>query len=610
MSSSDIAVIGLAGRFPGAPTVADFWRNLRAGVESITRYDDETLRAAGIPADLLADPQYVKAASVLAGIEDFDAAFFGYSAREAAILDPQHRVFLETAWHALEDAGHTSAGFGGSIGVYAGGALSTYLLGNLLGGRLIGSIAETLELLVTNDKDYLANRVAYKLDLGGPALAVQTACSSSLVAVHVASRALLDGECDMALAGGVAVRLPQPTGYRWEEGLIFSPDGHCRPYDADGAGTIFGSGSGVVVLRRLEDALADGDRVEAVLRGSAVTNDGAAKVGYTAPGVDGQVRAIATALGLAGIEPDTVTAVEGHGTGTPLGDPIEVAALTKAFAARTARTGYCALGSVKSNVGHLDTASGVTGLIKAVLQLRHRELVPSLHFRRPNPQIDFAATPFRVNTELRDWEVDGIPRRIGVSSFGMGGTNAHVLVEEAPDRAPAPVPAEDRPVIRLLPLSARTPAALAEASEALAAALADGGPTLADAAYTLSTGRVAFPHRRVALCVGDDPAGAAAALSGTAPERLGVGVAPEGVAAVWLFLARAASTRAWAGSCTGPSRSSGTRSTRAPPRSPPTWTSTCARCCSRRPTPTRPRPRPGWNAPSTPSRRCSPWSTR
>ncbi|MFC4149883.1 beta-ketoacyl synthase N-terminal-like domain-containing protein, partial [Micromonospora mangrovi] len=419
-ASGDIAIVGMAGRFPGAPDVATFWRNLRGGVESVTFWDDETLRAAGISDETLADPAYVRAASVLDGIEHFDAAFFGYHAREAALIDPQQRLFLECAWHALEDAGYAPGAVDATVGVYAGSALSTYLLGNVLAGRVAGTIGETLELLVTNDKDYLPNRVAFKLGLGGPAVAVQTACSSSLVAVHVAAQALLEGECDVALAGGAAIRLPQPSGYLWQEGLIFSRDGHCRPFDAAATGTVFGSGVGVVVLKRLEDALTDGDHVEAVIKGSAVTNDGSAKVGYTAPGVDGQARAVATALGLAGIDPATVTAVEAHGTGTPLGDPIEVTALNRVFAPRMRRRGGIALASVKSNVGHLDTAAGVTGLIKAVLQLKHRELVPSLHFDKPNPEIDFTDSPFRVTTELREWTVDDVPRRIGVSSFGMG----------------------------------------------------------------------------------------------------------------------------------------------------------------------------------------------
>ncbi|MFF5173722.1 amino acid adenylation domain-containing protein [Micromonospora sp. NPDC000089] len=528
-STGDIAIVGMAGRFPGAPDIGTFWRNLRGGVESITFFDDEVLRAAGVPEGQLADPRYVRAASVLDGIDLFDAAFFGYNAREAALIDPQQRMFLECAWHALEDAGHPPGTVDATVGVYAASSLSTYLLSNILGGRRISSIAETLELLVTNDKDYLPNRVSFKLGLGGPAVAVQTACSSSLVAVHVACQALLEGECDVALAGGSAVRLPQPSGYLWEEGLVFSRDGHCRPYDSAATGTMFGSGVGVVVLKRLSDALADGDHVEAVIRGSAVTNDGAGKVGYTAPGVDGQARAVATALGVAGVDPDTVSAVEGHGTGTLLGDPIEVTALTRAFSARTRRRGYCALGSVKSNVGHLDTAAGVTGLIKAVLQLKHRELVPSLHFDKPNPEINFDDSPFVVNTELREWTVTDVPRRIGVSSFGMGGTNAHVVLEEAPTPAPLPPPAREPQVITL---SARTPAALDAAGAQLAAALAaPDAPPLADVAWTLHRGRGPARHRRTVVAT--DLADAAAALAD--PTRAVTGTAVDRPRLVFLF---------------------------------------------------------------------------
>ncbi len=528
---SDLAIVGMAGRFPGAPDIGAFWRNLRDGVESITFWDDETLRAAGIAEDTLADPGYVRAASVLDGVEHFDAPFFGYSAREAALIDPQQRLFLQTCWHALEDAGYGPGDTNGTVGVYAGSALSTYLLHNVLAGRVVGSIAETLDLLITNDKDYLANRVSFKLGLGGPAVAVQSACSSSLVAVHVAGQALLEGECDIAIAGGSAVRLPQPTGYLWQEGLIFSRDGHCRPFDAGATGTVFGSGVGAVVLKRLEDALADGDHIEAVIRGTAVTNDGGAKVGYTAPGVDGQVRAMAAALGAAGVDPATVSAVEAHGTGTPLGDPIEVTALNRVFGARTDRRGYCALGSVKSNVGHLDTAAGVSGLIKAVLQLRHRQLVPSLHFEKPNPEIDFTNSPFFVNTELRDWNVTDAPRRIGVSSFGMGGTNAHLVLEEAPEPTPAAPPQRERQVIVL---SGATAAALDTAAADLAGALAQpDAPALADVAYTLQRGRSPQRYRRVV--VAGETADAVAALGGAATDRVHSGPALQQPRVVFMF---------------------------------------------------------------------------
>ncbi|HET9382059.1 MAG TPA: beta-ketoacyl synthase N-terminal-like domain-containing protein, partial [Streptomyces sp.] len=507
-ATPDIAVIGMAGRLPGAHDLTEFWHNLRDGVESVTVFPDDEL-ADRVGPDVLKDPAYVRAGAVLDDIDRFDARFFGYSAREAALLDPQHRLLLECAWHALEDAGHPEGGQG--VGVYAGCSLSGYLLNNLLPGRRVDASAAGFELLIANDKDYLASRIGYKLGLEGPAVSVQTACSSSLVAVHLAIQALLSYECDLALAGGATVRVPHRVGYLYEEGMILSPDGHCRPFDADANGTIGGSGAGMVVLKRLADALADGDRVDAVIKGSALTNDGSDKVGYTAPGVHGQAAAVAAALAVADVDADTVTAIEAHGTGTPLGDPVEIAALTEAFRAGTDRSGYCALGSVKANIGHLDSAAGVSGLIKAVLQLKHRTLAPVVNFREPNPQIDFAGSPFFVNDRLRDWKTDGgVPLRIGVSSFGFGGTNAHVVLEEAPGPA-RPAPAR-RPV-HLLTLSARTPEALDAAGEALGEALrAPGAAGLADVAHTLHRGRKAFEHRRVV--VGRDHTGAAERLTG------------------------------------------------------------------------------------------------
>jgi amino acid adenylation domain-containing protein len=514
--STDIALIGMAGRFPGARNLDAYWRNLRDGVESITFLDEEELLAHGVPREALRAPNYIRAASVLDGYDRFDAPFFGYNAREAAILDPQQRLFLESSWAALEDAGHTPGSFGGSIGVYAASNLSTYLMTNLIAGRGLPPGGDSLELVIANDKDYVANRVAYKLDLDGPAVCVQTACSSSLVAVHLAVQALLGYECDMALAGGVTLRFPQHAGYFHREGMIFSADGHCRPFDARATGTVAGNGVGVVVLKRLEDAIADGDHIEAVIKGSAVNNDGAAKIGYTAPSVDGQAQVVAAALGIAGVEPATITAIEAHGTGTPLGDPIEVRALTQVFGPTATGPGQCALGSVKGNIGHLDSTAGVAGLIKAVLQLRHGELVPSVNFEAPNPEIDFAATPFHVNTELRKWTANGHPRRIGVSSFGIGGTNAHVVLEEPPQAAPAPPPAR---AVQALTISARTPAALDEATANLAAALVGNGHhDLADVAHTLQTGRTGFPHRRVV--VARDAADAAAALRELDPQRV------------------------------------------------------------------------------------------
>ncbi|MFE6768619.1 amino acid adenylation domain-containing protein [Streptomyces fimicarius] len=510
----DIAVVGMAGRFPGAPDIDAYWHNLRSGVESIERLTEDDLLAEGIGREVFEAPGYVPLAPTLEGIELFDARFFGFTAREAALLDPQQRLFLESAWQAMEHAG-IDPGRCGTTAVFAGGNMPAYLMSNLLGGARIVLDSTMFELQIHNDKDYLASRTAHKLGLTGPAVNVQTACSTSLVAVHQAAAALRSGDCELALAGGVCVRVPHRVGYRYEPGLIHSPDGRCRPFDADGAGTVFGNGAGVVVLKRLADARRDGDRILAVLKGSAVNNDGADKVGYTSPSVSGQEAVVAAALADSGVSARSITAIEAHGTGTHVGDPIEITALSRAFGTHTADTQFCAVGSVKSNIGHLESAAGIAGFIKAVLQLQHRTLVPSLHYRRPNPRIDFAATPFFVNTELRQWPEGDSPRRIGVSSFGIGGTNAHVVLEQAPE--PLPSQASDRP--ELVVVSAKSPAALDTATEALADRLtALGDRPLADVAHTLQTGRAAMRYRRALVAA--DTAEAAALLSGADPGRV------------------------------------------------------------------------------------------
>jgi len=511
----EIAVIGMSGRFPGARDLRELWRNLRDGVEGVTFFSDEEMLAAGVPAERLSDPRYVKAASLLDGGDRFDAGFFGYSAREAEILDPQQRLFLEHAWAALEDAGHTPEGYEGLIGVYAGVAWNTYLLSNLRSHPGLFDGGGGFQVFITNDKDFMPTRVSYKLNLRGPSVIVQTSCSTSLTAIHLACLSLLSYECDIALAGGVTLKVPQVEGYWALDGGLASPDGHCRPFDARAAGTIFGSGVGIVVLKRLAEALEDGDTIHAVIKGSAINNDGSLKVSYTAPSVEGQAEVIAAAQAVAGVEPETIRYVECHGTGTSLGDPIEVTALTKVFREGTERKGFCALGSVKSNLGHLDAAAGVAGFLKTVLALEHREIPPSLNFERPNPAIDFAASPFYVNTTLAPWEPDGGPRRAGVSSFGVGGTNAHVILEEAP---PAAAPAPSRPW-QLLTLSARSPEALEEATHNLTAWLRDAdSATLPDAAYTLKAGRSVFRHRRMVVC--EDRDDAVAALESRDPARV------------------------------------------------------------------------------------------
>ncbi len=511
-----IAIVGMAGRFPGAADLRQHWDNLRAGVESITFFNDEELAAAGVDAGLLRNPRYVRARGVLQGAELFDAVFFGLSPREAEIMDPQHRVFLETAWEALESAGYAPGGVALNAGVYAGASLNSYLIASLVTNPEVMLAAGGYQAMLANDKDFLATRVSYKLNLCGPGVTIQTACSTSLVAVQMACQALLARQCDMALAGGVSINVPRVGGYLYEPGMILSPDGHCRAFDERAQGTVAGEGVGVVVLKRLREALADGDHVHAVIRGAAINNDGSLKVGYTAPSVDGQVTVISRAHAMAGIDPATITYVEAHGTGTELGDPIEVAALTKAFRAGTDRRGFCALGSVKSNIGHLDAAAGVAGLIKAVLALEHRALPPSLHFSSPNPRIDFENSPFRVNATLTDWpRVADAPRRAGVSSFGIGGTNAHVVLEEAPPSAPT---APSRPV-QVFTLSAKSGEALERAGAALAGHLTEHAELApADVAHTLHRGRATFPHRRMVVAASLEEA--ARALHDGDPRRV------------------------------------------------------------------------------------------
>jgi acyl transferase domain-containing protein/acyl-CoA synthetase (AMP-forming)/AMP-acid ligase II/acyl carrier protein len=520
-SGHEIAIVGLAGRFPGADSVDALWEVLRDGRETISFFTDEELVASGVDPAVLRAPGYVKARPVLRDVETFDAQFFGFNPREAALMDPQHRVFLECAWTALENAGHDSQGFRGAIGLFAGSSMSSYLL-SLYADPEIAPTLDPYQMVVGNDKDSMPTMVSYKLDLKGPSVAVQTHCSTSLVAVHLAARALRDGDCDMALAGGVSIRVPQKFGYRYQEGGQDSPDGHCRAFDAAARGTVFGDGVGIVVLRRLADAIASGDNVLAVIKGSAINNDGALKIGFTAPSVEGQSLAALRALADAGTDPATITYIEAHGSGTRLGDPIEVAALTRAYRGETAATGFCALGSVKTNLGHLDRASGVTGLIKTVLALQHRTLPATLHFRSPNPEIDFATSPFFVDAETRPWESPG-PRRAAVNSLGMGGTNAHLILEEAPASAPTEPP---RRPYQLFVLSARTATALEAGSEALAGWLTErttlAAADAADAAFTLQLGRRPFAHRRSVVAA--DATSAAEALRRLDARRVATGV--------------------------------------------------------------------------------------
>jgi acyl transferase domain-containing protein/thioesterase domain-containing protein len=510
-----IAVVGMAGRFPGARNLAEFWCNLHDGVESIRVLGDEQLIAAGATPAELENPDYVRAAAILEDVDRFDAAFFGLSPRDASIMDPQHRHFLECAWEALEHAGWSADEFPGRVGVYAGSGMNTYLIHNLLTNtELVANSGLFLLKQTGNDKDVLATRVSYQLNLTGPSLAVQTACSTSLVAIHLACQGLLNHECDMAMAGGVTIEIPHGLGYLYREGEILSRDGHCRSFDAASSGTIFGSGLGIVVLRRLEDAVRDGDYIHAVVRGTAINNDGARKVSYLAPSVAGQADAIAEALAVADTEADSISYIETHGTGTTVGDPIEIAALTRAFRASTERNGFCAIGSLKTNIGHLDAAAGVAGFIKTVLALEHRQLPPSLNFSQPNPLIDFDLSPFYVNSSLREWENDGRPRRAGVTSLGIGGTNAHAILEEAP-AATASGPSRSWQV---LTLSAKTPAALDVMAENLAGYLEENSPSIADLAFTGHLGRKAFRFRRAIIC--KDSIDAVAVLRGDGSKRV------------------------------------------------------------------------------------------
>tara|TARA_R110000787_G_scaffold11002_19_gene36664 strand:+ start:64909 stop:69441 length:4533 start_codon:yes stop_codon:yes gene_type:complete len=508
LSPHAIAIVGMAGRFPDAPDIDTFWRNILAGKESLRTFDTETLEKAGVPQALQDHPDFVPKGTPLDEVDMFDAEFFGLSAGEARIIDPQQRVFLECAWQAMEHAGYAPGELEEPVGVFAGTGMNTYLMAHILSDRAAVEAAGGYQLMLGNDKDFLCTRVSYKLDLRGPSATVQTACSTSLVAVEMACRALSRGECDMALAGGVSIAFPDKAGYLYQEGMIFSPDGHCRPFDIDAKGTRAGAGAGVVTLKRLADAERDGDTIHAVIRGIAVNNDGAAKAGYTAPSIDGQAEVVAMAQALAGVSPRSIGYLEAHGTATPLGDPIEIAALTQVFREETDDVGFCRLGALKANIGHLDAAAGVAGLIKTVLVLREGIIPPLVNFNSPNPKLELETSPFTAMSEATDWLATDVPRRAAVSSFGIGGTNAHAVLEQAPVREPD----TSRRKHQLLVMSARTRSALTEASTALATHIASTpSAPLAEVAWTLQSGRTNFPVRR--FVVAADGEEAAASLS-------------------------------------------------------------------------------------------------
>lgn len=606
-----VAVIGMAGRFPGADDLDAFWDNLAAGRESVRPVtDEEFLAAGGDPRDL-DDPALIRMASVVEGIDRFDSGFFGYSPAEAAVVDPQQRLLLETAYHALEDAGCLGGERAGeAFGVYAGAGDSRYYPAHVhprYAGQP-GSVA-LVHAATANSLGTLATRVSYELGLTGPSVSLQTACSTALVAVHTACQDLLDHRCDTALAAAVSLNPSAALGYRHVPDGPFSPDGHCRAFAADAAGTSSGDGVGAVVLKRLEDALADGDRIRAVIRGSAVNNDGRRKVGFSAPSAAGQTEVILAAQAQAEVDAATIGLIEAHGTATKLGDPIEVSALTEAFRHSTDRTGFCALGSVKTNIGHLGAAAGIAGLIKAVLALEHRRIPPSLHFERPNPLIDFETGPFRVPTALEDWPEGDHPRRAAVSAFGIGGTNAHVILEEAPAPHP-PRRAHPRTTAAWCCRCRRAPPAPCAARPRHSPGTSNAGPSCAWTTWPTpcaptgprcATGSPSPrpPARRPWTPCAPRPR----------PPRRSTTTRP-----AWRSCCPAAapSTRAWARSCTATSPSTATPSTSAPASCGRSSAPICAPPSSRSNGPTTPPPSSGSSSPSTPwparswSRACAP----
>jgi len=504
----DVAIIGMSGRFPGAATIDEFWQNLRKGVESISFFSDEELRESGIDEKIFKRPNYVRARGVLTDVDKFDASFFNFFPKEAETLDPQHRIFMECAWEALETAGYAPDNYDGLISLFAG---ASYIFPFLAATQGKIDTAEGYQVSIGNEKDFLTTKVSYKLNLRGMSVDVQTACSTSLMATYLAYQSLINFQADMALAGG------QKSGFTFQEGMILSPDGHCRAFDAAANGTTAGNGCGVVLLKRLEDALADHDNIIAVIKGGAANNDGSLKVGYTAPSIEGQTQVVAEAQYVAGVNPEDISYIETHGTGTNLGDPIEIAALTKAFREQTGRTQFCAIGSVKPNIGHLDAAAGVASLIKTALALKFGEIPPSINYSSPNPKIDFDESPFFVNTELLPWENDAAPRCAGVSSFGIGGTNVHLILQEPP-RQELKTNAREH---QLVLLSARSQNALSRMRKNLVTHLKDNPDIeLADAAYTLQVGRKGFNHRLFAVC--NSRKDAITVLENLDPERIRV----------------------------------------------------------------------------------------
>ncbi|WP_051908356.1 type I polyketide synthase [Candidatus Odyssella acanthamoebae] len=494
IGENDIAVVGIAGKFPGASTPEELWKNLIIGKESITFFTKEELLAQGISNELIEDPNYVRAMPILKDEDKFDAQFFGYTPQEAALLDPQQRLFLECAYQALEDAGCNPEVYKGLIGVFGGARFNSYILHN---NNHINFKTDFLPTLFSSTNDFLCTRVCYKLNLKGPGVTVQTACSTSLVAVHMACQSLLNYETDICLAGGVAIQVPQVAGYLYENNGIYSKDGHCRTFDASASGTIFGSGCGVVVLKRLSDALANNDSIYMVIKGSAINNDGSNKVNYSSPGVEGQTLVILEAIEASGINPETISYVEAHGTGTLMGDPVEIHGLTKAFRSYTQKRQFCAIGSIKSNIGHLDIASGIAGLIKLALAFKNKTIPPSINYEVSNPNIDFKNSPFFVITKATRWESENEPVRAGISSFGVGSTNVHIILEEPPRQKS--IIGTGTP--QLLLVSAKTPEALEESAKRFGSYIKQNpDESLANVAYTTHIGRMHYTYRKFVVC--------------------------------------------------------------------------------------------------------------
>lgn len=495
---NDIAIVGMSGRFPCAEDIHEFWENLIQGKECVKFFSEEELRTAGVSEQLLQNRFYVKAGVVLDNIEMFDADFFGYTPKEAALMDPQQRLFLEVAWEALENAGYDAQHYPGLIGVYAGTGFNHYLVRNIMMSEERDSYTNNMQIIVENDKDFLVTRVNHKLNLRGPGVSVQTACSSSLVAIHIACQSILDGECDMALAGGVSIKLPMTAGYVYQPGGILSTDGHCRTFDNEASGTIFGSGAGAIVLKNLKNAIEDNDTIYAVIKGSAINNDGATKVSYTAPSIEGQAGVIVEAIANSGVDIHDISYIETHGTGTSLGDPIELSALNKAFDIFTNRKHFCALGSSKPNTGHLDAASGVTGVIKTVLALNNEMIPPNINYSIPNKSFHLANSPFIVNDHAVEWISDDKTRCAGVSSFGVGGTNAHLILEEVSDQRYRREERKRREW-QVAIISAKTDAALMDYCKKYIAFFKESNDELQDICYTMAIGRTQFQKRRVLI---------------------------------------------------------------------------------------------------------------